>query len=1043
MTIFFKILMTILPILIFSLVGAIGTTYYFSHSALTELAKNWLRIRLDEAVHTTSVQEQILHEYGLEDVEASVRKAQMDAVKLMDQIDLGKRGYAFAVNENGVVSAHPETFVMDKDVSGERWYRKITDKQKGEIVFSLGDQSYLAIYEYFKPWQWYILVAAEQEELYGALNRIKPYVIFIGFCGALVLILAVMFITRRLMNPLRLLMKSTELIGGGDLNSRITIKTQDEVGRLGVMFNKMADRLSETLTSLRKSEKKYRILFETFPDAAVTIDENRIVEGNQKFLFTFNFSPEEIIEKRLTELSFNGESEKKIFDPSIENMIQRVLKGESLSFEWTAQPKNRNPLEAEIRLNRFEWNDQFFVHMIIRDITEKKHFEQMQHDKLAAEAANRAKSEFLANMSHEIRTPMNAISGLIELILRTELTQKQRDYLFSIRKSSSTLLGIINDILDFSKIEEGKLELEKIEFHLDDVMDHILDMFVGRAEEKGLEMITHISNDIPFDLFGDPLRLEQILINTIGNAAKFTDYGNILIQVSLLEKWEDGIRLLFLIKDTGIGIPEDRILSLFTPFTQVDGSYTRKYGGTGLGLAICKRLVSMMNGAIWIESKERAGCSVYFTIELKSRFKPRSMHLELAKKMAGKRALVIHGNGDFQTMIKQMLESFQLISIAAFNINEALSILKLSAQKREPFDIVFINSNLTDGYGIDVAHRIKNDPETAHVCTVMFLPLGKKDLAVEPAKNPVDAVIAKPVKRKSIEHLMAKLSGMPIEKGIDMNQANVNKNHSSEKLKGAKILLAEDNEINKQVAREILESAEMIVNVVENGMQAVSAVETSFYDIILMDIQMPEMDGLEATRKIRADRRFDHLPIIAMTAYALTEEYGRCIEAGMNDYIPKPIDPDRLMEVLSKWVKSVRENDPAFIKDSESSPDNDHMPIVDLREGLARVSGKRNLFYKMMDLFSEMYSDSPDKIRELISCGDGEGAAKLCHSIKGAAGTISAKRLLREISTLEEELKRNRVSDEKTINRFATELSLLIELIGKYRKEQRVLEKTE
>src|SRR4030042_6490098 len=315
-------------------------------------------------------------------------------------------------------------------------------------------------------------------------------------------------------------------------------------------------------------------------------------------------------------------------------MIQRVLKGESLSFEWTAQPKNRNPLEAEIRLNRFEWNDQFFVHMIIRDITEKKHFEQMQHDKLAAEAANRAKSEFLANMSHEIRTPMNAISGLIELILRTELTQKQRDYLFSIRKSSSTLLGIINDILDFSKIEEGKLELEKIEFHLDDVMDHILDMFVGRAEEKGLELITHISHDIPFDLFGDPLRLEQILINTIGNAAKFTDYGKILIQVSLLEKWEDGIRLLFLIKDTGIGIPEDRILSLFTPFTQVDGSYTRKYGGTGLGLAICKRLVSMMNGAIWIESKERAGGSVYFPIELKSRFKPRSLILELTTKMA-------------------------------------------------------------------------------------------------------------------------------------------------------------------------------------------------------------------------------------------------------------------------------------------------------------------------------------------------------------------------------------------------------------------------
>jgi PAS domain S-box-containing protein len=1127
--------------------GAIGITFYYSHSALKELAKNWLWIRLDEAVKLAVDQEEMLQEYGLRDVNPSIRKAQMDAIRLMDNIEIGEGGMAFAVDENGILSVREEVVEIGGTFSNSKWEWMIPNPQRGELMISLKGRRYLSVYRFFEPWRWYIFVAADEAELYGALNKIKPYVVTIGVIGSLILALAVLFLTRRLTNPLRMLMVGTERIGTGDLSFRIPVKTEDEVGRLGQMFNLMTDRLSKNLDMLKKSEKefrtlienasdiivvldqsgiiryespsverimgyapeelignpifdyvnpedidltkdafvnmlerpgispsieirfrckdgswrplevtvnnllndptmskiivnarditqrkkteaaliqsekKYRILFETFPDAIAAVEGNQIVDANRNFTLIFNENLETIIGKKLNQVAFPGEPKRSIF-PHDPEEIQNVLEGHPLSFEWTAHGADGALIETEIRLSRFEWNEKQFMHMIIRDITEKKYLETLQRDKMAAETANRAKSEFLANMSHEIRTPMNAISGLVNLLLKTDLNDKQRNYLKSIHKSTNSLMGIISDILDFSKIEEGKLEFEHVEFDLEEVMDHLLDMFAGKAGEKGIELISIMSKDVPLRNFGDPLRLEQILMNIIGNAIKFTESGEIVVNVSLLKKEGDRIRILFKVKDTGIGIPDDKIGILFNPFTQGDGSFTRKYGGTGLGLAICKRLVTMMNGDIEVKSKMGVGSEFSFTVDLESRSESR-FRLPVFGSWNSDRALVLHPSPAFQQMMHQIFEPVGIKIFSAYSPEDANTELDSDASRVNPIRLFFIDFSSLQQSKQDLVHRIRNHHLTKDAKLYLIAPHGQEAVFSAACSSCIDGVVEKPVHKKSVIKILEGVNEVQGSlKKANRAEKNQDHHHPLAMLEGVRVLLAEDNEINKQVTLEILESAKMIVDVAENGAAAVSAADGFEYDIILMDIQMPVMDGLEATRKIREHSKSQKTPIIAMTAHTSKEESEKCFEEGMDDFIPKPVDPDFLFDVIVKWTSVNKSKE---LKMNMHEVSGISLPVLDIKEGMERINGKRELFQKMITLFAKMYSDAPETLAEMLDREEHDEAAKLCHSIKGAAGTISAKKLHHAAAMLEKEIKEKSKNPSLALTNFKTELKLL------------------
>lgn len=785
--------------------------------------------------------------------------------------------------------------------------------------------------------------------------------------------------------------------------SKLPLRDRDGnvVGTFGISRD-ITDQKEASL-ALSRSERVNRLIVDTALDAFVAMDsQGVIIDWNPQAERIFGWKRSEAMGEVLADL---------IVPPSWRAAhvagLQRFVetgKGKLIGrrLELSALHRDGHEFPVELTISTIWQEETFFFASFIQDITDRKRAEaDLRRAKEAAESASRAKSDFLANMSHEIRTPMNAVLGMTELVLDTPLSASQREYLTMVQESGEALLVLLNDILDFSKIEAGKLELESLVFSVRDLVGDTLKTLSIRAKREQLELAGHIDSQVPDAVIGDSARLRQILVNLVGNAIKFTERGEIVVRATIDSNDASHALIHFAVSDTGIGIPPEKLKLIFNAFEQADSSTTRKYGGTGLGLAICQRLVECMGGRLWVESQPGVGSTFHFTARLGVSDQPAPKYIE--RVVIGTRVLIVDDNATNRLILDEMVRNWGLVPTCVSDVSTALLQLEAANSRGEPFGLVLSDVNMPDEDGFSLARRMQNQHLTQAV--VLMLSSGDRSGDIQRCKDlGVSAYLRKPVKQSDLfDAIVEALQVSHSEPQPDEPHPHVTTTDQPE-LPPLKVLLTEDSIVNQKLALGLLQKGGHQVTVANNGREAVDRVAQETFDIVLMDVQMPEMDGLDATRLIRDSERGTgrHIPIIAMTAHAMTGDRENCLSSGMDDYVSKPVRAAVLFEAITRCLEAKSKMDGPFETISASPPCD--QPVCDQKteatekcqypviwsEALKTVQEDRELLHDVAEALLDESVEVMAGLRAALDAEDSRTAQRMVHTLKAGFRTFGA-----------------------------------------------------
>ncbi|GEM_PF-1407437 len=898
--------------------------------------------------------------------------------------------------------------------------------------------------------------------------------------GGIFLILGIFLswpIVRTIVKPIRELNINARKIGNGDLNVKVNVNSRDEVGELAEAFNLMVAKLKRTMSDLQKrmddlghseallreSEKKYRDIFENAIEGLFQIAaDGSFLKVNHALVDFLGYdSTEALLSSGFCLFNpVNFVSTEKYKD-----IILHLEKGKEITgFEAEIIKKDKSTITVflSVRTVMNSNGDLIRYEGLLVDITERKQMEKAELEAKTAKAASDAKSNFLANMSHEIRTPMNAVMGFTELALCTDLGDEQRNYLKKIQNASMNLLGLINDILDFSKIEAGKMEMESIEFNLWEVIDNVIDLISIKAHEKDLELLVDISSQMPCMLKGDPMRLAQVLTNLLNNAVKFTNCGEIVLKVESTVRKDkdspysiddpgslnslnnindastsindtDSIMIRFSVQDSGIGISKAEIKNIFKKFSQADETTTRRYGGTGLGLAISQLLSEMMGGKMSVKSSLGKGSTFSFTACFKL---SDTLHddFNVPEILHGKRVMVIDDNKTSLQLLCNILQSFGFKVTLANSGEDALE--KLGTNVVPSFELILTDWSMSHMDGIETTRQIlkniQNNPVKVILMTTTFV---HKTIKYQARQAGVTAFLNKPVTPSNLLNTIIEILSPD---DICSKRSQSCQYTMGKELQGAHILLVEDNPINQEIAVNFLESFGIVPDVVENGEKAVKAVYTVKYDAVLMDIQMPVMNGYDATLKIRENPNFQNLPIIAMTANALKSSRDKAYSVGMDAHLNKPIMVKQLFITLCKYIKPDSRRSMSIITDMDKQASIDaesglleELPGIDINTAMELLDGSQELFEELLVMFYDDHGEDKKLIIQAIGKKEFEKAHRLVHTIKGVSGSLGCKRLYSAASTLDKRLKQGQKISDSSITNFSKAMEEVFHTIKK------------
>ena len=879
----------------------------------------------------------------------------------------------------------------------------------GYSNFTYNKVRYRMFYGPIPQANWIVVSILESSKINKAVQRsILPKIILTAVF-ILILIILIYILSKKIAQPITELCDVTLEIANGDYDKDISINRKDELGMLAHNFHIMKENLKKREQNLKEASRNVKQLLDNLPLVVLQF-------SNEGKIIYYNKIGRERLNNNLSKVSLFdfGHWLSFIKDPDNRKKAEKAFAGEPCVLDGyniiTDSKHGKSYFTDKYVQAHFipymENNSVASVTLIILDLTEVKQNENLRVEKKSAEIANKAKSEFLARMSHEIRTPLNAVIGFTNLSLQKSTNDSQlHNYLTKIITSANHLLTIINDILDYSKIEAGKIELEKTPFDIEEILSEVFDLGASIAHDKNLELIISHSPLIPYPLMGDPVKLKQIIVNLVSNAIKFTHEGEIHVNVDIEKQTQNKTTLLVSVKDTGIGLSKAQQKILFQPFVQADGSITRRFGGTGIGLTISKRLVELMKGKIWIESKEGKGSTFWFTAEFESdsestRFIEYIKKFKFPKNILNINVLVCDDNNTSLDIVKTMLEAFNL---TVNTVNNGSDVIKL-LEREHHYDLLIIDSIMPEPDGIKTMQTIQNKKLRDNINKVILLtayenPVNESDLT----NIGIDLLQPKPLTYSGLYDGIMTVFG---EKSTVSDRYKRQRNE--EKLIqvssiNCKVLVADDNEVNREVAGDLLESMGLQVEFAADGEEVVKMVQSSGnpskYCLVFMDLQMPVMDGYESTRIIRRLSSFKNLPIVALSADVMQGVKERCREAGMNDFVSKPIDPSELVRVIAKWVNNV-----SVAKKSTVVSGLSGLNHLKVQEGVNRIGGDVNRYIELLKKFSINQHNFVDNFSSLESKED---KLKFVHSFKGVTGNISAVNLHELVVKLENRIKKD------------------------------------